>query len=316
MTAVAPIRDYNGSQLALIRRTVAKDCDNTEFDLFMEMARRHGLDPFRKQIYAMVVSKDKPDKRQLVVVTGIDGYRVKAQRCRNYRPDEREPEYTFDESAKDDATNPLGLIKATVRAFQMDPNGNWHPVVASAYWEEFAPLKEIWEPNEQGKRQPTGRFELEKTSNWRRMPRVMLAKCAEAQALRKGWPEEFSGIYVSEEMDQAMVDVSPSDAAETAEADRRLALVHAKDCIPLQWSAGQPIEHIPVGQAGDRILEFISRSESPVEIEVWQRVNQNGLRQYWAVAKSEALEIKKKIEDRVHELEAAGNEEIQNLSAG
>src|SRR5689334_9788452 len=111
---VVPIRprDYAPSQLALIQRTVAADCEPTEFNLFMEVARRVGLDPFRRQIYAVVYNKDKPKKRRMSIITGIDGFRAVAARSGNYRPDENEAEITYDEALKNPLSNPHGIVKA------------------------------------------------------------------------------------------------------------------------------------------------------------------------------------------------------------
>jgi hypothetical protein len=45
----------------------------------------------------------------------------------------------------------------------------------------------VWTDN-----QPTERKVLDKSGRWADMPFLMLAKCAEAQAIRKGWPEDLS----------------------------------------------------------------------------------------------------------------------------
>jgi phage recombination protein Bet len=305
--APAPMkaRDYTASQLKLVRETVAKDCNATEFDLFVEIARRVGLDPFRRQIYAIVTNKDKADKRQMVTVTGIDGYRAIAARCADYRPDEDEPRITYDEALKNPDTNPLGIEKAEVIVHKRDASGKWHPIKGVAYWDEFAPVQEVWDYDPQSnKRKPTGKFALATgKDNWRKMARVMIAKCAEAQALRKGWPEDLSGVYVAEEMHQAeVIDVSPSEAIEREEIDRRRQLIGAKHSIPVMWAAGQPIEMVPHGQFADRVLQFLSEQDSPTAVEHWKDINAEGLRQFWAESKSDALELKKQIEARIQEL--------------
>jgi hypothetical protein len=59
---------------------------------------------------------------------------------------------------------------------------------AVARWSEYKP-----EPG------PSGQGD----TMWRRMPHTMLGKCAEALALRKGFPRQLAGLYAAEEMDQA-----------------------------------------------------------------------------------------------------------------
>lgn len=321
---IAP-RDYNNSQLALIKRTVAKDCNNDEFDLFMEVCRRAGFDPFRKQVYAFVFSKDNADKRQLAIVTGIDGYRAVAARNRDYRPDEKTPRIEYDEAAKDPVTNPLGIVKAEVSAYRF-AEGEWHEFPAEAYWDEFAPIEEevewvatgeTWPDSGKPKKtpKPTGRKKLTKDS-WRRMARVMISKCAEAQALRKGWPEELSGVYTEDEMEQAFAaEHSASQAVEIAEQERREALVHSRDAVPIQWSAGEGIVFEPAGGLADKIMEHIETIEHPIEFSKWREVNRVGFQQFWAASPSDALEVKKAIETRQAELDRAADEQTE-LSAG
>ena len=293
------LRDYTGSQLGLIKRTVAADCNDLEFDLYKEVARRVGLDPFRKQIYAVVYSKKDAAKRKMAIITGIDGFRAVAARNRDYRPDDQEPVIVYDEAAKDLETNPLGIVKAVVRAYKLSPSGEWHAVVGTAHWDEFAPLKEEWAYSEQaGQRQPNGRFTLDPTSNWKKMARVMIVKVAEAQALRRGWPEDLSGVYAPEEMERQMVDITPSAEVEQHEQQQRMARIGGTNTIAVIWKMAEALEAVPVGKLADRCIAHFATLESVGELEWWWATNEVSMRQFWALHKSDALNVKAEHEAR------------------
>lgn len=294
------VANFEGKQLALIRNTVAKDCNAAEFEQFIHICKAVRLDPLRRQIYAFVFDKNKPDKRRMTIVTGIDGYRAIAERTGNYRPDNRAPRIEYDESMKSPETNPLGIVKAEVSVFKFS-HGEWFEVVGEAYWEEFAPLKEIWENDK-----PTGRYVLDrKKDNWRKMGRVMIAKCAEAQAERKGWPDDFSGLELQEEVDRRhTIDLTATEMADAAEKDNRLSRIGGPS-ITILWNDNEPLQRVPVGQAADRVLEFISNNkEEPSAIAVWEDRNRFALQELWAMDKSAGLAVKKALENARKALQA------------
>ena len=80
--------------------------------------------------------------------------------------------------------NPKGLVHCTIYLWQQDNTGQWFKVKGEADWDEFAPIAEEWAEGEDGRRRPTGKKVLDTSGNWAKMPKVMLEKCAEAQALR------------------------------------------------------------------------------------------------------------------------------------
>lgn len=287
-------------QVSLVKSTIAKDCNHDEFNLFMEAAKSYGLDPFRKQILPMVFNKNARDqsKRRLSIIVARDGLRVIAQRCKNYRPASDKAEWETD-PALAGPLNPKGLISCTVYLWQQDSRGDWFKVKGEAEWDEFAPIAEEWAEDKQGRRRPTGKKVLDASGNWAKMPKVMLEKCAEAQALRAGWPEQFGGIYAEEEMDRAKVlDLTASEIVEAEAEERRMIAIGAQDAITVTWGDGWALETVPVGQFADRAAEFIEQTE-PETLARWRDANRVGLQQFWAKSPNDALAVKKLLEDKL-----------------
>ena len=298
-SALQPAPQLRPHQLDLIRRTIAQDCSREEFDLFIETAERYGLDPFRRQIMPLVFSKDRPGKRRMVIIVGIDGQRMIAHRCGNYRP-ASEPTFFVENRRRKGATNPLGLVLARVMLHQQDNKGDWFPVIGEAYWDELAPIRDEWaEDAENGAPARTGRQILDTTGNWARMPRLMLTKCATMQALRAGWPDQFGGLYCEEELDRAKtLDLAASELADRAREESRLLSVAGKDAITVSFGDWN-LENVPIGAFADRALAWIEEpSRRPDEVARWAEANREPLRIFWAKCPTDALALKKVIEMR------------------
>jgi phage recombination protein Bet len=327
MSAIAVVD--TARSLDLIRRTVAKDCEPAEFDTFIHICRAVGLDPLRRQIYAFVFGKDNPSARRLSVVTAIDGYRAIAERTGNYRPDDRAPRIEYSEDAKDPSKNPLGIVRAEVTVYK-HAHGEWFPVTGEAYWEEYAPIIETGEGGvewvDSGYIYPAGHLKAGKPKkkkvpigdvtealdpqkpNWRKMARVMISKCAEAQAIRRAWPDDFSGLEVEEEIDRrSSLEVSASELADEGASAKRFELIGGTNCITIDWCDGEPLAREPVGVFGDKVLAFISENKKIGDSDrvlMFQNRNSASLKEYWAKDRSGALELKKAFEE-ISRLEAA-----------
>ncbi len=172
--AIARIQpQFSGEELDVIRRTVASKTTKDQFALFIQVCKYSGLNPFARQIYAVVRGNE------MTVQTGIDGYRILAERSGKYAG-QIGPEWCDESgewkdvwlSVKPPAAARIGVIR---RDFERPI---WGVARFTSYEQSSSPL-------------------------WRKMPEVMLAKCAESLALRKAFPAEMAGIYTAEEMAQA-----------------------------------------------------------------------------------------------------------------
>ncbi len=148
---------------------------------FLGVAKRTGLDPLARQIFAVYRWDARVGREKMVIQTSIDGFRLIAQRSKLYGGQDDAVFTPLDEST-------AFPTKATVTVYRLNPKtGERMPVSASARWNEYA---------QKGK---DGKL----SGLWGNMPYNQLAKCAEALALRKAFPQELSGLYSEEEMAQA-----------------------------------------------------------------------------------------------------------------
>ena len=172
------VLEFDTSKLELIKRTVAKGATQDEFELFLHACKRTGLDPLMKQIHAIKRWSAAEGRETMAIQTGIDGYRLVAERTGKYAGSD-EPLFEIQEGSPYPS-------KATVTVWKI-VEGTRYPFTASAHWEEYVQKKK------------DGTI----TSFWQRMPKGQLGKCAESLALRKAFPAELSGVYTHEEMMQA-----------------------------------------------------------------------------------------------------------------
>jgi phage recombination protein Bet len=247
---------YSAAQINLIRQTVAKDCNTMEFDLFVTVARNAGLDPFRKQISAIVFNKDN-DKRP-------DGHHHDHRRPALHRRSQPplpagrgRAGVRIRRGLKDPTTNPLGIVKAvgedlhrvTLRAREAGARSPASPIGTSSRRSRTSGRG----TTRRGKRKPTGKQTLD--GNWPKMGRVMICKCAEAQALRKAFPEDLSGLYEGAEMDRARAgDLSASERIERSSVENRLERAGIVNTILFQMFPNWPLEAVPLGKVADRVV--------------------------------------------------------------
>lgn len=299
--------------LKLAADTIWKHLTPKEMDIAKEFCRFYGANPFVKDIHFFVFDAKDPDKRNMVPVLSIQQYRKTAARSGNFRPSSSKPQFTYDKSLEGPA-NPRGIVDCTVTVFQ-HAHGEWHEVVGYVRWDERAPIVtggsegfewvdtgEVWADSGKPKRKKVPKGDKVAMidpgkSNWINMPETMLAKCAEVDAIRKGWPEQLAGSYVEGELDRAEVlELSAEEIITKAEQEARRERLGGPR-LHVQWEDGQPLEAVPIGKFHDRVDEFFERNaDQPTVIGIWAARNATVLQDFWAHDKNASLDIKQKIE--------------------
>ena len=170
-------------EVALVKNHIAKGATDKELEFCLAVARRHKLDPFRGQIW-FVQRKDKTAEGgyRWIPITGINGMlHIAARDHRDFGSND-EPEFGSMHPVKwrwNGEGQERTLQAPEWAKIRLWKKGHDHPIVATVFWDEIYP-------------------NVDYSPLVRQMPRLMLGKCALAQAVRRAYPAT-DGLYIKEE---------------------------------------------------------------------------------------------------------------------
>lgn len=165
---------FNDTQLAALAQIGVDTNRPADVAVFFHQAKRTGLDPFNREIY-MITRKGKP-----TIQTGIDGfYKIANRAARANGGTWGIPETLW--CGEDGQWRDVWLSKKAPAAAKVTVERDGSKFTVVAVTDEYKAQGPLWD----------------------KMPARMVAKCAEALAIRKAFPGDLSGLYTSEEMMQA-----------------------------------------------------------------------------------------------------------------
>ena len=191
--------------MEVIKATIFPDANDAELKLYVYYCEIKGVHPMSKLIHP-IKRKDK-----ITFQSSIDYLRSESEDAGDYLG--MNPP-VFDWNADGTLDSATVVVKREIK-------GNAVDFAATAYFDEYCPGP----PND---------------FMWKKMPKHMLAKCAEALARRMAWPKRLGSLYVPEEMMQA--DVDPKQKGKDRAASVKPAHQSTGPVIDAETTAANPLD--------------------------------------------------------------------------
>ena len=179
-TSTDPTFGFGEETAELVRENLSTPLTDEEFKVFLYKCAKLSLDPLLGHI--VPTAHGYGERRRVSYITTVDALRLQAERSGKYAGSD-DPIYDGQVSFQRGNEKVARPIAATVTVWKI-VEGLRVGFTATARWDEYFPSQEA------------------KQFMWLKMPYLMLSKCAEALALRKGFPNETQGLYTIEEMMQ------------------------------------------------------------------------------------------------------------------
>lgn len=214
---------WNDQQLAALRHMGVENANGGDLAVFHHVCQRTGLDPFARQIH--MIGRNTKNQRtnqwetKYTIQTGIDGFRLIGRRAADAKRQTISvdaPQWAHADGSWRDVWSPAWGLPIAAR---VTIRRNGEPFNAVALFNEYRQTKK----------------DGELTSMWAQRPAGQLAKCAEALAWRMAFPQDLSGIYADEEMQQADRHEDAERSATTARSTPRgLAAALAEPVVTVE----------------------------------------------------------------------------------
>jgi phage recombination protein Bet len=251
--AVAIKKDITPEVWNTLKNSIYPGASDAAVHMVLDYCRAQNLDPLLKPVHIV------PMQGKDVVMPGIGFYRIQASRSEKYAG-MTEPEY-----------GPV-IVE--------EWNGKYGPVkVKYPEWCKITVNKllgdkiiaftaiEYWKENyaSQGAKDAPNTM-------WAKRPYAQLAKCAEAQALRKAFPEITGGMVTAEEMEGKSFDM-PKDVTPKKEEHPRTK----PDVSELFLIDGKMVSPVELHMLISSKIEMLELPDDIADYEAWKDANKQGI---------------------------------------